>query len=128
MSLNQYYLNDISSGIFFRLLSVIIISLTAVIFSKWMVNNGYNKLFSIFFSGTAFVLPTFHVPIFTNTFQFVIIGILACVILLHMYDNYFKNQNISLKNYTYELCKINNKNDLFIKYDPVHLSRYGQHR
>lgn len=40
-------------------------------------------------------------------------------------EKIFKNQNISLKNYTYELCKINNKNDLFIKYDPVHLSRYG---
>ena len=40
-------------------------------------------------------------------------------------ESIFSNQNIILKNYTYELCKINNKNDLFIKYDPVHLSRYG---
>ena len=40
-------------------------------------------------------------------------------------ESIFNNQNIILKNYTYELCKSNNKNDLFIKYDPVHLSRYG---
>lgn len=37
----------------------------------------------------------------------------------------FDNQNINLKDYTNEFCKINNKNDLFLKYDPVHLSRYG---
>ena len=37
----------------------------------------------------------------------------------------FNNQNLKLKDFTYEFCKINNKNDLFIKYDPVHLSRYG---
>ena len=37
----------------------------------------------------------------------------------------FKNQNLNLKDYTSEFCKINNKNDLFLKYDPVHLSKYG---
>ena len=40
-------------------------------------------------------------------------------------EKIFNNQNIKLKNYTYEFCKIKNKKDLFIKYDPVHLSRYG---
>ena len=40
-------------------------------------------------------------------------------------EKIFNNQNIALKNYTYEFCKIKNKKDLFIKYDPVHLSRYG---
>ena len=40
-------------------------------------------------------------------------------------EKIFNNQKIKLKNYTYDFCKINNKNDLFINYDPVHLSKYG---
>ena len=37
----------------------------------------------------------------------------------------FDNQNIDIKDYTYEFCKNDNKSELFLKYDPVHLSRYG---
>lgn len=99
MSLNQYYLNDISSGNFFRFLSVIILTLTAFIFSKWMINNGYNKLFSIFFVGTSLLLPVFHTPIYMNTLQFVIITILLCTILLHMYDRYFQNKSLFERKY-----------------------------
>lgn len=37
----------------------------------------------------------------------------------------FKNQNLNLRDYTHDFCKVYNKNDLFLKYDPVHLSKYG---
>jgi len=34
-------------------------------------------------------------------------------------------KNLNLRDYTSEFCKIPNNNDLFLKYDPVHLSNYG---
>lgn len=34
-------------------------------------------------------------------------------------------KNLNLIDYTSEFCKIPNNNDLFLKYDPVHLSNYG---
>ena len=34
-------------------------------------------------------------------------------------------KNLSLRDYTEEFCKIPNNNNLFLKYDPVHLSNYG---
>lgn len=34
-------------------------------------------------------------------------------------------KNLNFKDYTSEFCKIPNKNNLFLKYDPVHLSNYG---
>ena len=34
-------------------------------------------------------------------------------------------KNLNLRDYTEEFCKIPNNNDLFLKYDPVHLSNYG---
>lgn len=37
----------------------------------------------------------------------------------------FSKLNLDLKNYTNEFCETPNKNDLFLKYDPVHLSNYG---
>ncbi len=37
----------------------------------------------------------------------------------------FSEENLLLKDYTSEFCKISNKKDLFLKYDPVHLSKYG---
>ena len=37
----------------------------------------------------------------------------------------FSKLNLDLKNYTNKFCETLNKNDLFLKYDPVHLSNYG---
>ena len=34
-------------------------------------------------------------------------------------------KNLNLRDYTSEFCKTPNNNDLFLKYDPVHLSNYG---
>ena len=42
-----------------------------------------------------------------------------------MIESIFKNQNLNLRDYTHEFCKVYDKNDLFLKYDPVHLSKYG---
>tara|TARA_E500000178_G_scaffold286586_1_gene288437 strand:+ start:491 stop:1477 length:987 start_codon:yes stop_codon:yes gene_type:complete len=42
-----------------------------------------------------------------------------------MIKKIFDNQNIDIKDFTNEFCKNDNKKDLFLKYDPVHLSRYG---
>lgn len=37
----------------------------------------------------------------------------------------FEKENLFLKDYTNDFCKISNNKDLFLKYDPVHLSKYG---
>ena len=37
----------------------------------------------------------------------------------------FNNLNLKLNDYTQDFCKIGKKNDLFLPYDPVHLSIYG---
>ena len=37
----------------------------------------------------------------------------------------FKNLNLELNNYTENFCNKSDKNNLFLKYDPVHLSKYG---
>ncbi len=42
-----------------------------------------------------------------------------------MIKKIFDKQNVNIKDYTYEFCKNNSKNDFFLKYDPVHLSRHG---
>ena len=37
----------------------------------------------------------------------------------------FDSENLFLNDYTNDFCKISNNKDLFLKYDPVHLSKYG---
>ena len=37
----------------------------------------------------------------------------------------FDKENLLLNDYTYDFCRISNNKDLFLKYDPVHLSKYG---
>lgn len=37
----------------------------------------------------------------------------------------FDSENLFLNDYTNNFCKISNNKDLFLKYDPVHLSKYG---
>jgi len=37
----------------------------------------------------------------------------------------FDRENLFLNDYTNDFCKISNNKDLFLKYDPVHLSKYG---
>ena len=40
-------------------------------------------------------------------------------------DKIFSNLKIKLTDYTQNFCLISNKNELFLPYDPVHLSKYG---
>lgn len=37
----------------------------------------------------------------------------------------FEKENLFLKDYTNDFCKISNNKDLFLEHDPVHLSKYG---
>ena len=37
----------------------------------------------------------------------------------------FNKLDVKLINYTQQFCAISNKNELFLPYDPVHLSEYG---